>query len=250
MSSQRVSFVTGSARGIGAATAMVLSARGDMVVVSDLREGDCDETVTAIRASGGDAFAMACDVTNEQAVEAAFDRVVAEHARVDVLVNNAGILRDNLIFKMPLADWRQVLDTHLTGTFLCARAAQRIMVGQGGGQIVNVSSISALGNRGQVNYSAAKAGIVGFTRALAKELGKFNIRVNAVAPGIIETAMTAEVARRTGAPYEDYKRECEAMIPLGRMGQPEEVGEVVAFLSSPQASFISGQVVFVTGGSH
>jgi 3-oxoacyl-[acyl-carrier protein] reductase len=181
-------------------------------------------------------------------VEAAVEMVVAELGRVDILVNNAGVIRDNLLFKMSEDDWDTVIGVHLRGAFLCSRAAQRHMVAQRYGKIVNLSSISALGNRGQANYSAAKAGIQGLTRTLAIELGPFGINVNAVAPGFIATAMTDATARRMGVEPEQFREAVAAMVPLRRIGLPTDIAGVVSFLVSDDASYITGQTLYVDGG--
>jgi 3-oxoacyl-[acyl-carrier protein] reductase len=177
------------------------------------------------------------------------DGVVETYGKLDVLVNNAGITRDNLLFKMPAADWDAVLTTNLTSMFHCCQAAQRHMVAARYGRIVNLSSRSALGNRGQVNYAAAKAGVQGLTATLAIELGPFNINVNAVAPGYIATAMTAATAERMGATPADHQKYAAEQTPLRRVGQPEEIASVVAFLASDDASYVSGQTLYVNGGA-
>ncbi len=245
----RVAVVTGAGRGIGAATARKLASDGAHVAVVDLNEDLCQETVGAIKGAGGEAMAVGCDVSNAEQVERAFERIASELGRVDILVNNAGVTRDNLLFKMSEADWDTVLNIHLKGSFLCSRAAQKYMVQQRSGKIVNLSSTSALGNRGQANYSAAKAGMQGFTKTLAQELGPFNINVNAVAPGFIDTEMTRSTAQRLGLDPEEYKKQRAAAIPLRRVGQPEDVANVIAFLVSDAAGFVSGQVLYVNGGS-
>jgi 3-oxoacyl-[acyl-carrier protein] reductase len=244
----RVALVTGAGRGIGAATARRLAADGAAVAVADLTEGDTEETSTAINDSGGTAIGVGCDVTVADQVEAAVERVVAELGRIDILVNNAGVIRDNLLFKMSEDDWDTVIAVHLRGAFLCSRAAQRHMVAQRYGKIVNLSSISALGNRGQANYSAAKAGIQGLTRTLAIELGPFDINVNAVAPGFIATAMTDATARRMGVEPEQFREAVAAMVPLRRIGLPTDIAGVVSFLVSEDASYITGQTLYVDGG--
>ncbi len=244
----RVAFVTGAARGIGAATARRLAADGAAVAVVDLREEDTKEAVEAIRAAGGSAIGIGCDVSQRDQVEAAVERTVAELGRLDILVNNAGVIRDNLLFKMSDEDWDTVMAVHLKGAFLCARAAQKHMVEQRWGRIVNLSSTSATGNRGQANYSAAKAGLQGFTRTLAIELGPFGVTVNAVAPGFIETAMTEATAQRVGVAFEDFKKAAAEQIPVRRTGRPEDVANVIAFLASDEAGYVSGQVIYVDGG--
>ncbi|MCL6597888.1 MAG: beta-ketoacyl-ACP reductase [Alicyclobacillus macrosporangiidus] len=243
----RVAVVTGAARGIGAATAKRLAADGAKVAVLDVREDACEDTVKAIVEAGGQALAIGCDVTNAAAVEHAMETAVNTFGRLDILVNNAGVIRDNLLFRMSEDDWDTVMNVHLKGTFLCSKAAQRYMVEQRYGKIVNTSSTSALGNRGQANYSAAKAGLQGFTRTLAIELGPFNINVNAVAPGFIVTDMTRATAERVGMTFEDFERAAVERIPLRRAGKPEDVANVIAFLVSDEASYVSGQVIYING---
>ena len=243
-----VAVVTGAARGIGAATARRLAADGAAVAAIDLREADTQETVAAIEQAGGTAIGVGCDVADAGQVEAAFARTVAELGGLDILVNNAGVIRDNLLFKMTEDDWDTVMSVHLRGAFLCSREAQKHMVVQKSGKIVNLSSTSALGNRGQANYSAAKAGIQGFTRTLAIELGPFGINVNAVAPGFIATAMTDATARRMGVEPEQFREAAAAAVPLRRIGEPEDIANVIAFLVSKDASFVTGQTIYVDGG--
>ncbi len=245
---QRVAIVTGAARGIGAAASRRLAADGMAVAVLDLDAATCAGTVDAITAAGGRAFAVGADVSQADQVEAAVGKVAAELGPPAVLVNNAGVIRDNLLFKMTENDWDTVLGVHLRGAFLMSRAAQKHMVDQRFGRIVNLSSSSALGNRGQVNYSAAKAGLQGFTKTLAIELGQFGITANAVAPGFIVTDMTAATAARIGVPFDDFQAAAAGQIPVRRVGQPEDVAHVISFLCSEGAGFVSGQVIYVAGG--
>ncbi|WP_426510256.1 3-oxoacyl-ACP reductase FabG [Dactylosporangium sp. McL0621] len=226
----RTAVVTGGAQGIGAATAALLREQGAEVVVLDLKGGD---------------GVVACDVTDRAQV----DEVFAGIGRIDILVNNAGITRDNLLFKMPFDEWQAVLNTNLTSMFLCCQAAQKVMVPARYGRIVNLSSRSALGNRGQVNYAAAKAGVQGLTATLAIELGPYDITVNAVAPGYIATPMTAATAERVGSTAEEHQAMVAERTPLRRVGQPEEVAAVIAFLASDEASYVSGQTLYVNGGA-
>ncbi|GAA1814978.1 3-oxoacyl-ACP reductase FabG [Actinomadura chokoriensis] len=248
MTDTRVAIVTGAARGIGAATAVRLAKEGFAVAVCDLDEAACAGTVEAITKDGGTALAVGVDVADSAAVSAAVARVAAELGPPVVLVNNAGITRDNLLFKMSDDDWDSVMSVHLRGSFLMSRAAQEHMTKAGWGRIVNLSSVSALGNRGQVNYSAAKAGLQGFTKTLAIELGKFGVTANAIAPGFIATEMTAATAARVGVDFEDFKAAAAKEIPVRRVGVPEDIAGTVAFLVSEDASFVSGQVIYVAGG--
>jgi 3-oxoacyl-[acyl-carrier protein] reductase len=247
---QRTAIVTGSARGIGAAVARRLSSDGLAVAILDLNEADCATVADGIAQAGGRALAVGVDVSDEQAVQAAVGRVAQELGPPTVLVNNAGITRDNLLFKMTVSDWDAVMNVHLRGSFLMSRATQRYMTESGWGRIVNLSSTSALGNRGQANYSAAKAGLQGFTKTLAVELGKFGVTVNAIAPGFIETEMTALTAERMGITFEAFKAAAAKAIPVARVGQPEDIAAVVSFLVRDEASFVSGQVIYVAGGPH
>ncbi|MFR9676481.1 3-oxoacyl-ACP reductase FabG [Streptomyces sp. TR06-5] len=247
-SEQRVAIVTGAARGIGAATAVRLARQGRAVAVVDLDESACKDTVETITAEGGRAIAVSCDVADTERAEAAVARVTEELGAPTVLVNNAGVLRDNLLFKMTDADWDTVMNVHLRGAFVMSRACQKHMVDAGFGRIVNLSSSSALGNRGQVNYSAAKAGLQGFTKTLAKELGKFGVTANAVAPGFIVTDMTAATAERVGMDFEDFQAAAASQIPVQRVGRPEDVAGAIAFFTGDDAGFVSGQVMYVAGG--
>ncbi|GIG21553.1 3-oxoacyl-ACP reductase [Cellulomonas chitinilytica] len=248
MTDPRTALVTGAARGIGAATARRLAADGLRVAVLDLHEADARGTADEIVAAGGTALAVGADVADEDAVQAAVARVVDELGAPTVLVNNAGILRDNLLFRMSAADWDAVLSVHLRGAFLVSRAVQQHMVAARWGRIVNLSSTSALGNRGQANYAAAKAGMQGFTKTLAIELGPFGVTVNAVAPGVIETDMTRAAAERLGVPPEEYFAAAARDVPARRAGTPQDVAAAVAFFCSEGAGYVSGQVLYVAGG--
>ena len=245
---QRIAIVTGAARGIGAGTAKRLAADGLAVAVLDLNEADCAETVAEIEKAGGSAIAVGADVSNAEQVAAAVDKVVAELGEPTVLINNAGVTRDNLIFKMSENDWDTVMNVHLRGAFLMTRATQKYMVAAKWGRVVNLSSTSAVGNRGQVNYSAAKAGMQGFTKTLAIELGKYGVTANAIAPGFIVTDMTAATAARLGVSFEDFQTGAASQIPVQRVGKPEDIANAVSFFVSDAAGFVSGQVLYVAGG--
>jgi 3-oxoacyl-[acyl-carrier protein] reductase len=248
MSSQRVAIVTGAARGIGAATARRLGRDGFAVGVLDLDEAACEVVAAGIRDAGGSAVGVGVDVTDAAQVESGVTRVADELGPPVVLVNNAGIIRDNLIFKMSEDEWDAVMNVHLKGAFLMTRACQAHMTTEKHGRIVNLSSSSAQGNRGQANYSAAKAGLQGFTKTLAIELGKFGVTANAVAPGFIQTDMTAATAARVGLSFEDFIAHSVQQIPVGRIGQPDDIAATIAFLVSEEAGFLSGQVIYVAGG--
>jgi len=239
----KTALVTGGAKGIGAATATLLAAEGATVVVADFDEATAQETAKAI---GG--HAVRCDVTKREDVEAAVEAAVTHGGSLDLLVTCAGIIRDNMLFKMTDDDWDAVIDTHLKGTFFAVRAAQKHMVAQKSGKIVLISSTSALGNRGQTNYSTAKAGLQGMAKTLAIELGPFNVNVNCVAPGFIATAMTQQTADRMGVPFEQFIEAVSEQVPLRRVGQPEDVAGTIAYLCSDEASYVSGQVIYVRGG--
>ncbi|WP_305093249.1 3-oxoacyl-ACP reductase FabG [Prescottella sp. R16] len=245
---RRTAIVTGGARGIGAAVAVRLASDGCAVAVVDLDESACAATVSAIEAVGGSALAVGADVGDEVSVGVAVERVATELGAPTVLVNNAGVTRDNLLFKMTVEDWDAVMDVHLRGSFLMTRAAQKYMVEARFGRIVNLSSVSALGNRGQVNYSAAKAGVQGFTKTLALELGRYGVTANAIAPGFIETEMTAATAARMGVDFEEFKKRAASEIPVARVGRPEDIANMASFFVGEGAGFVSGQVVYVAGG--
>lgn len=247
-SNERVAIVTGSARGIGAATAVRLAEDGFAIAVADLDEPSCAETVAAVRAVGRSALAVGVDVSRRDQVEAAVEKVAAELGPPTVLVNNAGITRDNLLFKMSDDDWDLVMAVHLRGAFLMSQASQKHMVAQKWGRIVNLSSTSALGNRGQANYAAAKAGMQGFTKTLAVELGPFGITANAIAPGYIATDMTADTARRIGMTVEEHQAKVAEALPVRRVGVPDDIAHAVSFFVSEQAGYVTGQVLYVAGG--
>ncbi|MFW0792642.1 SDR family oxidoreductase [Gordonia sp. CPCC 205515] len=244
----RTAIVTGAARGIGAGVATRLAQDGFAVAVVDLDEVACKKVADEIAAAGGTALAVGIDVADEEAVATGVARIAEELGDPVVLVNNAGIIRDNLLFKMATSDWDAVMGVHLRGAFLMSRAAQAYMTKARWGRIVNLSSTSALGNRGQANYAAAKAGVQGFTKTLALELGKFGVTANAIAPGFIETDMTAATAERMGIGFDDFKKHMAAEIPVARTGTPADIAAAVSFFASEGAGFVSGQVLYVAGG--
>lgn len=248
MTDVRTAVVTGAARGIGAATARRLARDGMAVAVLDLDADACLPVVAEIERAGGRALPIGADVTSEEAVTEAVARIAADLGAPSVLVNNAGILRDNLLFKMSLDDWDAVMSVHLRGAFLMSRAVQSHMVTARWGRIVSLSSISALGNRGQANYSTAKAGLQGLTRTLAIELGPFGVTANAIAPGFIASDMTAATAERLGIPFDEFLEMAAKETAVRRVGVPDDVAGTVAFLVSDEASFISGQTIYVSGG--
>jgi len=245
---QRTAIVTGAARGIGAAIARRLGQDGLAVAVLDLDETSCADVVGEITNAGGRAAAFGADVSDPASVESAVGRVEAQLGAPTVLVNNAGIIRDNLLFKMGVDDWDAVMNVHLRGSFLMTKAVQGYMTQAGWGRIVNLSSVSALGNRGQANYSAAKAGLQGFTKTLAIELGRFGVTANAIAPGFVASDMTRASAERMGVSFEEFEKGAAAQIPVGRIGQPEDIAHTASFLVSEGAGFVSGQVIYVAGG--
>ncbi|HZS77639.1 MAG TPA: beta-ketoacyl-ACP reductase [Ktedonobacteraceae bacterium] len=244
----RVAFVTGAARGIGAATALRMAEEGARVALADLDLEGCEQVSKEISQLGSEALVVQCNVADKDMVQSAIDKTASQFGRLDILVNNAGVVRDNLLFKMSDEDWETVINVHLKGAFLCSRAAQKYMVEQRYGRIVSLSSSSALGNRGQANYSAAKAGLQGFTRTLAIELGPFGITANAVAPGFIDTEMTRATARRQGLNPDDVIANASKNIPVRRVGQPRDVANVICFLCSEEAGFVNGQIIYVAGG--
>ncbi|MGO1167630.1 MAG: 3-oxoacyl-ACP reductase FabG [Janibacter sp.] len=248
MSTTRTAVVTGAARGIGRAIAHRLATDGHHVAVLDLDESACQVVADEITEGGGTALAVGVDVTDPEQVETGVARIADELGVPAILVNNAGIIRDNMLFKMDVSDWDAVMSVHLRGAFLMTKAVQAHMTQAKYGRIVNLSSTSALGNRGQVNYSAAKAGMQGFTKTLAIELGKFGVTANAIAPGFIQTDMTAATAERIGVPFEDFLAHAAKETPVQRVGQPEDIAATASFLLSEEAGFVSGQVIYVAGG--
>ena len=244
----RVAFVTGAGRGIGAATALKFAEEGARVVLADIDHEGTQQGVSEIEKLGTQALAVECNVADEAMVKAAMEQTVSRFGRLDILVNNAGVLRDNLLFKMTDSDWDTVMNVHLKGAFLCSRAAQAYMVQNKYGRIVSLSSTSALGNRGQANYSTAKAGLQGLTRTLAIELGQFGITANAVAPGFIDTEMTRSTARRQGHDPQQVIEAASKTIPVRRVGVPRDVANVICFLASEEAGFVSGQIIYIAGG--
>ncbi len=244
----RVAFVTGAGRGIGAATALRMAEEGARVALADLDTEGCAQVAAELSKVGSEGLVLHCNVADSAMVQDAVDKAASHFGRLDILVNNAGVLRDNLLFKMSEDDWDTVMNVHLKGAFLCSRAAQKYMVEQKYGRIISLSSTSALGNRGQSNYSTAKAGLQGLTRTLAIELGPFGITANAVAPGFIDTEMTRSTARRQGLDPDAVIEQASKTIPVRRVGQPRDIANVIAFLASEDAGFLSGQVIYVAGG--
>jgi 3-oxoacyl-[acyl-carrier protein] reductase len=244
----RVAFVTGAGRGIGAATALRLAEEGARVALADIDTEGCQQVAEELNRLGSEGLVVRCNVADSANVQDAIDQSASRFGRLDILVNNAGVLRDNLLFKMSEEDWDTVMNVHLKGAFLCSRAAQKYMVQQKYGRIVSLSSTSALGNRGQANYSSAKAALQGLTRTLAIELGPFGITANAVAPGFIDTEMTRSTARRQGLDPDQVIAGASKVIPVRRVGQPRDIANVICFLASDEASFVNGQIIYVAGG--
>lgn len=244
----RVALITGGCRGIGKATAHRFAAEGARVCVMDIDAAAVEATATSLASEGLDVFAVAADVGDEADVERAVSATVERYGRLDILVNNAGVIRDNLIHKMSPDDWDLVMRVHLRGTFLATRAAQKYMVEQSYGRILTVSSTSAQGNRGQANYSAAKAGLQGFTKTMAIELGRFGITANSIAPGFVVTEMTRATAERIGVPFEEFVEARAKETPVRRVGQPEDIAAALLFFASEEAGFVTGQVLYVAGG--
>ena len=244
----RVAVVTGGAQGIGAAVAARLAAGGATVAVIDLNADSAAATAASIAETGAQALGLSADVSQRDQVQAAIGEVVARFGALHILVNNAGVLRDNLLFKMSDDDWTTVMNVHLRGAFLVSQIAQRHMVDAHYGRIISMSSTSALGNRGQANYATAKAGLQGFTKTLAIELGPFGITANAIAPGFIETAMTKATAERIGTTIDAMRENVAATVPVRRGGVPEDVANVAAFFAAEESGYVTGQVIYVDGG--
>ena len=246
----RVAVITGAARGIGFGTATRFAEEGASVAIVDLDEAAAAEAAAKLPVAGGaKAIGVGANVSDADSVDAAFERIVGELGGVHILVNNAGITRDNLLFKMTTDDWDLVMGVHLKGAFLMTKAAQKHFVEQKYGKVVNISSTSALGNRGQANYSAAKAGVQGFTRTLGIELGPFGINVNAIAPGFIATEMTDATAARMKMDVDEFRRLNAEHNPVKRVGEPGDIAAAVTFLASDEASYITGQTIYVDGGA-
>ena len=245
---QKVAVVTGGGQGIGAEVSRHLAAHGASVSVIDLSGDNAKAVAAEITAAGGTAAGFAADVTSRADLSAAVDGTVDLFGGLHILVNNAGVIRDNLLFRMTDEDWSTVMDVHLRGAFLASQLAQRHMVEAGYGRIVSMSSTSALGNRGQANYATAKAGLQGFTKTLAVELGPFGITANAIAPGFVETAMTAATAARVGTTIEAMREGVAATVPVRRGGLPADIANAVAFFAAEESGYVTGQVLYVDGG--
>lgn len=248
MTAPRIALVTGAARGIGASIALRLAEDGHDVAVLDLDEASCSQTLAGVVAIGRRAVAVGADVADEIAVQVAVAKVVEALGAPTILVNNAGIIRDRSLAKMTLDDWDSVIAVNLRGTFLMSREVQPHMRAAGWGRIINLSSTAALGNVGEANYSAAKAGIQGFTKSLAFELGRYGITANAVAPGFVETGMTREIAERIGMSFDDMKQQQTDSTAVGRIGRPEEIAHAVSFFADERSGFVTGQILYVAGG--
>ena len=245
----RVALVTGGAQGIGAGVAKRLAAGGAAVGVLDLQQDAAQAVADEITKAGGKAIGVGGDVSKRDQVQAAIDAVVGEFGGLQILVNNAGVIRDNLLFKMSDEDWSLVMEVHLRGAFLCSQLAQKHMVDAKWGRIISMSSTSATGNRGQANYSTAKMGLQGFTKTLAIELGPFGITANAIAPGFIETAMTKATAERLGVTIDQFRDGVAASVPVRRGGLPDDIANAVAFFAAEESGYVTGQVLYVDGGS-
>jgi len=244
----KTAFITGGSRGIGRQIAERFASEGANVAIIDVNEEALQATQAEMSGQGYSIYTKNASVTDKEQIEQAMKEVFEKFGSIDVLVNNAGVIRDNMLFKMTDEDWLTVTDVHLKGAFYATRAAQRYMTQNNYGRIINISSTSALGNRGQANYATAKAGLQGFTKTLAIELGRYGITANAVAPGFIETDMTKATAERIGVPFEELIKASISTIPVGRSGKPEDIANAVAFFADERSSFVSGQVLYVAGG--
>lgn len=244
----RTAFITGGSRGIGKQIVEQFASEGANVAIIDINEEALNQTEAELSEKGYSVFAKLASVTDRGEIETAMQEAADRFGTIDILVNNAGVIRDNMLFKMTDEDWLMVMDVHLKGAFYASRAVQKYMVKNQYGRIINISSTSALGNRGQANYSTAKAGLQGFTKTLSIELGKFGITANAVAPGFIETEMTKATAERIGISFEELIKANVNKIPVARSGKPEDIANAVAFFADERSSFVSGQVLYVAGG--
>lgn len=244
----RTALVTGGSRGIGRKIVERFASEGANVAIIDVNEEALKKTESELTDQGYSIYIKVASVTDREQIEQATKEVFEKFGSIDILVNNAGVIRDNMLFKMSDEDWMTVMDVHLKGAFFASRAAQQYMTKNKYGRIINISSTSALGNRGQANYSTAKAGLQGFTKTLAIELGKFGITANAVAPGFIETDMTKATAERIGISFDELIEASVAKIPVNRSGKPEDIANAVAFFADERSSFVSGQVLYVAGG--
>lgn len=244
----KTAIVTGGSRGIGREIVEQFAEEGANVAIIDVNEEALKEAETYLQEKGYPIYTKLASVTERAEVEGAMEEIHKKFGSIDILVNNAGVIRDNLLFKMTDDDWETVMDVHLKGAFFASRAAQAYMTKNNFGRIINISSTSALGNRGQSNYSTAKAGLQGLTKTLAIELGKFGITANAVAPGFIETDMTKATAERIGIPFEELVKASVSAIPVGRSGKPADIANAILFFADEKSSFVSGQVIYVAGG--
>lgn len=244
----KTAFVTGGSRGIGRAIVEQFAQEGANVAIIDVNEEALEGAASELREAGYSVYTKVGSVANREDIELAMKEVYEMFGSIDILVNNAGVIRDNLVFKMTDEDWLTVMNVHLTGAFYASRAAQAYMTKQNYGRIINLSSTSALGNRGQANYSTAKAGLQGLTKTLAIELGRYGVTVNAVAPGFIETDMTKATAERMGVPFDQFVEFTTKTIPVGRSGKPEDIANAVLFFADEKSSFVSGQIIYVAGG--
>lgn len=244
----RTAYITGGSKGIGKAIAKSFAYEGANVCIVDLDEKALHQMKEECQSEGLGVITLTSDITKREQVEGSMEETVQKFGGIDILVNNAGVIRDNLLYKMTEDDWNIVMDVHLKGTYFCSQTVQKYMVKQHYGRIINVSSTSALGNKGQANYATAKAGIQGFTKTLAIELGKYGITVNAVAPGFIQTDMTKATAERLGMDFEELIETRKKQIPVGRAGKPEDIANAALFFALEASSFVNGQVLYVAGG--